>query len=76
MLILGTPESQLLSEKHRLEAAGLGKLNLYLRAPNSSIEVPLTDSSTIFSHVQQLNILVNGSSKSEKLKKLWDPTYT
>lgn len=72
----GTPESQLLSEKRRLGLLGEGKLRLYLKAPNSSMEIPLEGNNTIFSYVQQLNITLNGSTKSDVLKKLWEPTYT
>ena len=72
----GTPESQLLSEKRRLGLLGEGRLRLYLKAPNSSLEIPLEGNNTIFSYVQQLNITLNGSTKSDMLRKLWEPTYT
>lgn len=55
-------------------------LYLILRGPNMSgindVEIPLTNPDwTIFRAVQEL-IQVTNLSKNDKLKKIWEPTYT
>lgn len=55
-------------------------LYLVLRGPNmtgtNDVEIPLTNPDwTIFRAVQEL-IQVTNLSKSDKLKKIWEPTYT
>ncbi|XP_076816720.1 E3 ubiquitin-protein ligase HECTD1-like isoform X3 [Clavelina lepadiformis] len=76
----GTPESQLLSEKRRLNAAGLICLKLSIKAPQAenkeSLEMPLTSDWTMFKAVQKLHFATGGSTKLDKLKKIWEPVYT
>ena len=40
-------------------------------------EIPLMDEpvSTIFKHVQQLLVNTPGTNRTDKLKRLWEPTY-
>lgn len=57
------------------------KLHLVLRGPNMpgipDIEVELTDpSATIFSTVQELMQLAEFGTKQEKIRRIWEPTYT
>ncbi|KAL3265554.1 hypothetical protein HHI36_009759 [Cryptolaemus montrouzieri] len=57
------------------------KLHLVLRGPNMpgipDIEVDLTDSSaTIFRAVQELMQMAEFGSKQEKIRRIWEPTYT
>lgn len=55
-------------------------LRLVLRGPNlpgvGDVEVPITNSKvTIFSVVQTLMNLAAFSSKQERLRRIWEPTY-
>lgn len=56
------------------------KLQLVLKGPNMpgivDVEVELSDSSwTIFRAVQELMQTTEFSSKQEKLRRIWEPTY-
>ncbi|KAF7704192.1 hypothetical protein HF521_021264 [Silurus meridionalis] len=75
----GTPRSEVLEEvvcapsPHLaliLKVAGLGTTR--------EVELPLTNyKSTIFYYVQKLlQLSCNGSIKSDKLRRIWEPTYT
>ncbi|XP_044749275.1 E3 ubiquitin-protein ligase Ufd4 isoform X2 [Coccinella septempunctata] len=57
------------------------KLHLVLRGPNMpgipDIEVELTDpSATIFSTVQELMQTAEFGTKQDKIRRIWEPTYT
>ncbi|XP_012253549.2 E3 ubiquitin-protein ligase Ufd4 isoform X9 [Athalia rosae] len=57
------------------------KLSLTLKGPGlpgvPDVEVPLTDpQSTIFQAVQELMQLTELGSRQEKLRRIWEPTYT
>ncbi|KAB7498063.1 E3 ubiquitin-protein ligase HECTD1 [Armadillidium nasatum] len=62
------------------EACKTPKLNLVLRGPNlpgvGDVEVPISSSkSTIFSVAQAIMNLASFSSKQERLRRIWEPTY-
>lgn len=57
------------------------KLQLVLRGPNlpgiPDVEVELNDrSSTIFKAVQELIQMAEMGTRQEKLRRIWEPTYT
>lgn len=57
------------------------KLSLTLKGPGlpgiPDVEVPLSDpQSTIFQAVQELMQLTELGSRQEKLRRIWEPTYT
>lgn len=56
------------------------KLQLVLKGPNMpgivDVEVELSDPTwTIFRAVQELMQMAEFSSKQEKLRRIWEPTY-
>ncbi|KAF6040204.1 HECTD1 [Bugula neritina] len=60
---------------------GEPRLSLSIRGPSypgmSDIEVPLDDpNSTIFKYVQTLSLMGPLNGRMERLKRIWDPTYT
>lgn len=65
------PENELLPQP---------KLQLVLKGPNMpgipDVEVELNDSSwTIFRAVQELMQLTEFTTKQEKIRRIWEPTY-
>ena len=57
------------------------KLLLTLKGPGlpgiPDVELPLTDPNTsIFQSVQELMQLTELGSRQEKLRRIWEPTYT
>ncbi|KAJ8975323.1 hypothetical protein NQ317_008309 [Molorchus minor] len=73
----GQEESNSSSEQELLPQP---KLQLILKGPNMpgipDVEVELNDSSwTIFKAVQELMQMTEFSSKQEKLRRIWEPTY-
>lgn len=75
----GTPRSEVLEE---VECAPSPHLALILKVAGlgttREVELPLTNyKSTIFYYVQKLlQLSCNGSVKSDKLRRIWEPTYT
>ncbi|KAM5340624.1 E3 ubiquitin-protein ligase HECTD1 isoform 9-T9 [Glossophaga mutica] len=75
----GTPHSELLEE---VECTPSPRLALTLKVTGlgttREVELPLTNfKSTIFYYVQKLlQLSCNGSVKSDKLRRIWEPTYT
>ncbi|XP_058255060.1 E3 ubiquitin-protein ligase HECTD1 isoform X7 [Hemibagrus wyckioides] len=75
----GTPRSEVLEE---VECAPSPHLALILKVAGlgttREVELPLTIyKSTIFYYVQKLlQLSCNGSIKSDKLRRIWEPTYT
>ncbi|XP_056348063.1 E3 ubiquitin-protein ligase HECTD1 isoform X10 [Oenanthe melanoleuca] len=75
----GTPHSELLEE---VECMPSPRLALTLKVSGlgttREVELPLTNfRSTIFYYVQKLlQLSCNGSVKSDKLRRIWEPTYT
>ncbi|XP_039207837.1 E3 ubiquitin-protein ligase HECTD1 isoform X7 [Crotalus tigris] len=75
----GTPHSELLEE---VECMPSPRLALILKVTGlgttREVELPLTNfRSTIFYYVQKLlQLSCNGSVKSDKLRRIWEPTYT
>ncbi|XP_078248251.1 E3 ubiquitin-protein ligase HECTD1 isoform X7 [Pogona vitticeps] len=75
----GTPHSELLEE---VECTPSPRLALTLKVTglgtSREVELPLTNfRSTIFYYVQKLlQLSCNGSVKSDKLRRIWEPTYT
>lgn len=56
------------------------KLHLILKGPNmpgiADVEIELNDPSwTIFRAVQELMQMADFSTKQEKLRRIWEPTY-
>jgi len=57
------------------------RLSLSLKGPGfpgiSDVEIPLSDPhASIFQAVQELMQLTELGSRQEKLKRIWEPTYT
>lgn len=79
LLVLGTPHSELLEE---VECMPSPRLALMLKVTGlgttREVELPLTNfRSTIFYYVQKLlQLSCNGNVKSDKLRRIWEPTYT
>uniref|UniRef100_A0A8C0GMF1 E3 ubiquitin-protein ligase n=1 Tax=Chelonoidis abingdonii TaxID=106734 RepID=A0A8C0GMF1_CHEAB len=75
----GTPHSELLEE---VECMPSPRLALTLKVTGlgttREVELPLTNfRSTIFYYVQKLlQFSCNGNVKSDKLRRIWEPTYT
>ncbi|XP_053140304.1 E3 ubiquitin-protein ligase HECTD1 isoform X8 [Hemicordylus capensis] len=75
----GTPHSERLEE---VECTPSPRLALTLKVTGlgttREVELPLTNfRSTIFYYVQKLlQLSCNGSVKSDKLRRIWEPTYT
>ncbi|XP_041122676.1 E3 ubiquitin-protein ligase HECTD1-like isoform X9 [Polyodon spathula] len=75
----GTPRSEVLEE---VECAPSPHLSLILKVAGlgttREVELPLSNyKSTIFYYVQKLlQLSCNGSVKSDKLRRIWEPTYT
>ncbi|XP_074959386.1 E3 ubiquitin-protein ligase HECTD1 isoform X10 [Phalacrocorax aristotelis] len=75
----GTPHSELLEE---VECTPSPRLALTLKVSGlgttREVELPLTNfRSTIFYYVQKLlQLSCNGNVKSDKLRRIWEPTYT
>ncbi|XP_055274173.1 E3 ubiquitin-protein ligase HECTD1 isoform X5 [Moschus berezovskii] len=75
----GTPHSELLEE---VECTPSPRLSLTLKVTGlgttREVELPLTNfRSTIFYYVQKLlQLSCNGNVKSDKLRRIWEPTYT
>ncbi|XP_062824303.1 E3 ubiquitin-protein ligase HECTD1 isoform X9 [Anolis carolinensis] len=75
----GTPHSELLEE---VECTPSPRLALTLKVTglgtSREVELPLTNfRSTIFYYVQKLlQLSCNGSVKTDKLRRIWEPTYT
>ncbi|XP_074680668.1 E3 ubiquitin-protein ligase HECTD1 isoform X14 [Strix aluco] len=75
----GTPHSELLEE---VECMPSPRLALTLKVSGlgttREVELPLTNfRSTIFYYVQKLlQLSCNGNVKSDKLRRIWEPTYT
>ncbi|XP_041131229.1 E3 ubiquitin-protein ligase HECTD1 isoform X5 [Polyodon spathula] len=75
----GTPRSEVLEE---VECAPSPHLSLILKVAGlgttREVELPLLNyKSTIFYYVQKLlQLSCNGSVKSDKLRRIWEPTYT
>ncbi|XP_027027945.1 E3 ubiquitin-protein ligase HECTD1 isoform X4 [Tachysurus fulvidraco] len=75
----GTPRSEVLEE---VECAPSPHLALILKVAGlgttREVELPLNNyKSTIFYYVQKLlQLSCNGSIKSDKLRRIWEPTYT
>ncbi|XP_015205637.2 E3 ubiquitin-protein ligase HECTD1 isoform X9 [Lepisosteus oculatus] len=75
----GTPRSEILEE---VECAPSPHLALILKVAGlgttREVELPLSNyKSTIFYYVQKLlQLSCNGSVKSDKLRRIWEPTYT
>ncbi|XP_073924312.1 E3 ubiquitin-protein ligase HECTD1 isoform X6 [Castor canadensis] len=75
----GTPQSELLEE---VECTPSPRLALTLKVTGlgttREVELPLTNfRSTIFYYVQKLlQLSCNGNVKSDKLRRIWEPTYT
>ncbi|XP_058018181.1 E3 ubiquitin-protein ligase HECTD1 isoform X9 [Ahaetulla prasina] len=75
----GTPHSELLEE---VECMPSPRLALILKVTGlgttREVELPLTNfRSTIFYYVQKLlQLSCNGNVKSDKLRRIWEPTYT
>ncbi|XP_036893435.1 E3 ubiquitin-protein ligase HECTD1 isoform X5 [Sturnira hondurensis] len=75
----GTPHSELLEE---VECTPSPRLALTLKVTGlgttREVELPLTNfKSTIFYYVQKLlQLSCNGNVKSDKLRRIWEPTYT
>ncbi|XP_036397799.1 E3 ubiquitin-protein ligase HECTD1 isoform X5 [Megalops cyprinoides] len=75
----GTPRSEVQEE---VECAPSPHLALILKVSGlgttREVELPLTNyKSTIFYYVQKLlQLSCNGSVKSDKLRRIWEPTYT
>ncbi|KAG8449614.1 hypothetical protein GDO86_016307 [Hymenochirus boettgeri] len=75
----GTPHSELLEE---VECAPAPRLALTLKVTGlgsgREVELPLNIfRSTIFFYVQRLlQLCCNGTVKSDKLRRIWEPTYT
>lgn len=78
-IFLGTPHSELLEE---VECTPSPRLALTLKVTGlgttREVELPLTNfRSTIFYYVQKLlQLSCNGNVKSDKLRRIWEPTYT
>ena len=78
-VFLGTPHSELLEE---VECTPSPRLALTLKVTGlgttREVELPLTNfRSTIFYYVQKLlQLSCNGNVKSDKLRRIWEPTYT
>lgn len=79
LVLAGTPRSEVQEEVECppsphlaliLKVAGLGTTR--------EVELPLSNyKGTIFYYVQKLlQISCNGSIKSDKLRRIWEPTYT
>ncbi|XP_020287405.1 E3 ubiquitin-protein ligase HECTD1 isoform X2 [Pseudomyrmex gracilis] len=65
----------------RVGSLPMPRLSLSLKGPGfpgvADVEIPLTDShSSIFKAVQELMQLTELGSRQEKLKRIWEPTYT
>lgn len=65
----------------RVGSLPMPRLSLSLKGPGfpgvPDVEIPLTDShSSIFKAVQELMQLTELGSRQEKLKRIWEPTYT
>ncbi|XP_072896168.1 E3 ubiquitin-protein ligase HECTD1 isoform X4 [Hemitrygon akajei] len=75
----GTPQSELLEE---VECAASPRLALTLKVAglgtSREVELPLSNyRATIFYYVQKLlQLSCNGNIKSDKLRRIWEPTYT
>lgn len=75
----GTPHSEVQEE---VECAPSPRLALILKVAGlgttREVELPLNNyKSTIFYYVQKLlQLSCNGSIKSDKLRRIWEPTYT
>ncbi|XP_068109968.1 E3 ubiquitin-protein ligase HECTD1 isoform X4 [Hyperolius riggenbachi] len=75
----GTPQSELLEE---VECAPAPRLALTLKVTGlgsgREVELPLSNfRATIFYYVQKLlHLSCNGAIKSDKLRRIWEPTYT
>uniref|UniRef100_F6QKD9 E3 ubiquitin-protein ligase n=1 Tax=Xenopus tropicalis TaxID=8364 RepID=F6QKD9_XENTR len=75
----GTPHSELLEE---VECAPAPRLALTLKVTGlgsgREVELPLNNfRSTIFFYVQRLlQLSCNGAIKTDKLRRIWEPTYT
>ncbi|KAK1158830.1 E3 ubiquitin-protein ligase HECTD1-like isoform X1 [Acipenser oxyrinchus oxyrinchus] len=75
----GTPRSEVLEE---VECAPSPHLSLILKVAGlgttREVELPLSNyKSTIFYYVQKLlQLSCSGSVKSDKLRRIWEPTYT
>lgn len=76
---IGTPRSELLEE---VECAPSPRLALTLKVAglgtSREVELPLSNyRATIFCYVQKLlQFSCNGNIKSDKLRRIWEPTYT
>lgn len=79
MTFAGTPRSEVPEE---VECAPSPHLALILKVAGlgttREVELPLTNyKSTIFYYVQKLlQLSCNGNIKSDKLRRIWEPTYT
>ncbi|XP_041069866.1 E3 ubiquitin-protein ligase HECTD1 isoform X1 [Carcharodon carcharias] len=75
----GTPQSELLEE---VECAPSPRLALTLKVAglgtSREVELPLSNyRATIFCYVQKLlQLSCNGNIKSDKFRRIWEPTYT
>lgn len=75
----GTPHAELWEE---VECMPSPRLALTLKVSGlgttREVELPLTNfRSTIFYYVQKLlQLSCNGNVKSDKLRRIWEPTYT
>lgn len=79
LVLAGTPRSEVQEE---VECAPSPHLALILKVAGlgttREVELPLSNyKGTIFYYVQKLlQISCNGSIKSDKLRRIWEPTYT
>ncbi|GAB0092249.1 E3 ubiquitin-protein ligase Ufd4 [Sergentomyia squamirostris] len=74
------PGSELHTQSHDVTLIPQPSLHLVLKGPNLAgvpdVEIPLTNPDwTIFRAVQELMQMTN-LNKTEKLRKIWEPTYT
>ena len=65
----------------RVGTAPMPRLSLSLKGPGLpevvDVELPLSDpNSSIFQAVQELMQLTELGSRQEKLRRIWEPTYT
>lgn len=65
----------------RVGTAPMPKLSLSLKGPGlpgiPDVELPLVDpQASIFQSVQELMQLTELGSRQEKLRRIWEPTYT
>ena len=79
LVLAGTPRSEVQEE---VECAPSPHLGLILKVAGlgttREVELPLSNyKGTIFYYVQKLlQVSCNGSIKSDKLRRIWEPTYT